>query len=77
MAQADGVVVMPPEYDPRDWRAAMDQADLWGDQIPIGVRYEETRPTYQDRLECMAPSGGQPSTCDNREILREIMLRHA
>ena len=74
---SDRCVPLPPGYDPRDWRAAMDKADLWGEQIPIGVLYEETRPTYEDRLGSKAPSGGQASARDDREILREIMSRHA
>ena len=71
---SDRCVPLPAEYDPRDWHAAMDKAGLWGEHIPIGVLYEETRPTYEDRL---AGSSPQPASCGGRDALREIMLSHA
>lgn len=74
---SDRCVPLPAEHDPGDWRVAMDKAGIWGDQIPVGVLYEETRPVYETRLNCKAPAGRQPSSRDDHTILKEIMLRYA
>ena len=42
-------------YDPHDYDAAMKKAHEWGDQIAIGVIYqEEGRPTYEDQVKALA-----------------------
>ena len=73
----DRCVRLPLEHDPGDWRKAMETADIWGGQIPIGVLYEETRPTYEDRLASSAKSIAQPSANKCRDALRTIMMSHA
>jgi len=37
-------------YKPNDRMKAMEKARQWGDKIPIGVLYEETRDTYEGDL---------------------------
>jgi 2-oxoglutarate ferredoxin oxidoreductase subunit beta len=37
-------------YDPSDKKAAMDKAQEWGDQIPIGIIYQIRSPTYEEQL---------------------------
>ncbi|MEW5718285.1 MAG: 2-oxoacid:ferredoxin oxidoreductase subunit beta [Chloroflexota bacterium] len=37
-------------YNPRDYHAAMQKAQEWGDQIPIGVFYLDERPTYESQV---------------------------
>jgi len=37
-------------YDPSDRKAALDKALIWGEEIPIGVIYEENLPVYEDQL---------------------------
>lgn len=37
------------DYDPADKAAAFKKAAEWGDQIPIGILYEQYRPAYEDR----------------------------
>ena len=37
-------------YNPRDYAAAMQKAQEWGDKIPIGVLYVDERPTYEDQV---------------------------
>ncbi|MDO8716146.1 MAG: 2-oxoacid:ferredoxin oxidoreductase subunit beta [Dehalococcoidales bacterium] len=37
-------------YNPSDKAAAFNKAQEWGDRIPIGVIYEQARPTFEDQL---------------------------
>jgi 2-oxoglutarate/2-oxoacid ferredoxin oxidoreductase subunit beta len=37
-------------YDPADKAAAAAKAEEWGDKIPIGIIYQQERPTYEDSL---------------------------
>jgi 2-oxoglutarate ferredoxin oxidoreductase subunit beta len=39
-----------PDYDPVDRMAAFGKALEWGEQIPIGIIYRGTRPTFDERL---------------------------
>lgn len=39
-----------PNYNPRDYNAALHKAREWGDQIPIGVLYLEERATYEEQI---------------------------
>jgi len=41
-------------YNPRDYAAAMQKAQEWGDQIPIGVLYVDERPTYEEQVPALA-----------------------
>jgi 2-oxoglutarate ferredoxin oxidoreductase subunit beta len=42
------------ENHPRnDWTAAMDRARQWGERIPIGLFYQETKPTFTDRIQVL------------------------
>ncbi len=72
----DRCTPLPEDYDPHDWHKAMDTAMSWGDQIPIGVVFESTRPTYESHFPvCSQGSrGSQPVDLDQ---LRKIMMAHA
>lgn len=37
-------------YDPSNKALALEKAGEWGDRIPIGVFYRETRPTYEEQI---------------------------
>jgi 2-oxoglutarate ferredoxin oxidoreductase subunit beta len=37
-------------HDPGDWSAAMARSRQWGDRIPLGILYEEQKPTFIDRI---------------------------
>jgi 2-oxoglutarate ferredoxin oxidoreductase subunit beta len=39
-----------PGYDPEDRKAAFAKALEWGDRIPIGVIYRNSRPTFEERV---------------------------
>jgi 2-oxoglutarate ferredoxin oxidoreductase subunit beta len=36
------------DYDPTDYERALVKVREWGDQIPIGLCYQTSRPTYED-----------------------------
>lgn len=42
--------VLPDEYDPTDWEAAMRVAREWGDRIPIGIIYRNERPAFGEQF---------------------------
>ena len=42
--------VLPAEYDPTDWENAMKQAMEWGEKIPLGIIYRNTRPALGKRV---------------------------
>lgn len=37
-------------YNPSDKKAALEKALIWGEEIPIGIIYEENLPVYEDQL---------------------------
>ena len=40
-------------YNPGDKAAAFNKAQEWGDRIPIGVIYEQSRPTFEEHLHAL------------------------
>jgi len=45
---------LPDSYDSTDWAAAMQTSLEWGDKIPVGLIYKNTRPPFEahfDRLQ--------------------------
>jgi 2-oxoglutarate ferredoxin oxidoreductase subunit beta len=45
------------EYDASDWNAAMEQSQIWGEEIPIGKFFERTDVPALDSLEPVLDSG--------------------
>jgi 2-oxoglutarate ferredoxin oxidoreductase subunit beta len=43
-----------PDHDPADRHAAFARALEWGDRIPIGVIYRNSRPTFEERVPMLA-----------------------
>ncbi len=43
-----------PDYDPRDFDAALKAAYEWGDRIPVGVIYKNERPSFEARFPATA-----------------------
>jgi len=41
-------------YDPSDKKAALEKALMWGEEIPIGIIYEENLPVYEDQLPALS-----------------------
>lgn len=41
-------------YDASDKKAALEKALIWGEEIPIGIIYEENLPVYEDQLPALS-----------------------
>ncbi len=41
---------LPESHEPTDWEAAMRVARQWGDTIPVGVIYRNTRPAFEEHF---------------------------
>ncbi|MDO8784656.1 MAG: 2-oxoacid:ferredoxin oxidoreductase subunit beta [Syntrophales bacterium] len=63
---------LSPDYDPTEWRAAIEVADQWGEQIPIGIIYRNDRPAFEKHFPILnhGPLVGRDV---DRIILKEIM----
>jgi len=44
---------LPDSYDPTDWTAAIQKAHEWGDTIPLGVIYKNSRPPFEAHFDCL------------------------
>ena len=42
------------KYDPSDRKAALEKSLIWGEEIPIGIIYEENLPVYEDQLPALS-----------------------
>jgi 2-oxoglutarate/2-oxoacid ferredoxin oxidoreductase subunit beta len=45
---------LPSSYAPRHWEEALAKSREWGDRIPVGVIYENTRPTFESHLAALS-----------------------
>jgi len=72
----DRCVPLPTAYDPHDWHQAMDTAQIWGDQIPVGVLFESEVPTYESRFP-VCDKGARCTQPIDREALKRIMMAYA
>ena len=71
----DRCIPLPESYDPRDWQQAMTTAMTWGDQIPIGVIFESTGPTYESRFP-VCRNGAPGARPVDFDVLQRIMMAH-
>jgi 2-oxoglutarate ferredoxin oxidoreductase subunit beta len=55
-------------YDPADKIAALDRSQEWGDKIPIGVFYQVTAPTYEDKLSGLKTGALVEQSIDARSV---------
>lgn len=46
--------LLDADYDPTDWELAMKTARQWGDEIPIGVLFEQAGASFTDKLPQLA-----------------------
>lgn len=44
------VYTLDESYDPSDRMAAFEKASEWDDRIPLGILYQEEKPTFEDKL---------------------------
>jgi 2-oxoglutarate ferredoxin oxidoreductase subunit beta len=55
-------------YDPSDKRAALGKALIWGEEIPIGIIYEENLPVYEDQLPALSDEPLVKQKIDPRRV---------
>jgi len=55
-------------YDPSDKKAALGKALIWGEEIPIGIIYEENLPVYEDQLPALSDEPLVKQKIDPRRV---------
>jgi len=55
-------------YDLSDKRAALEKALIWGEEIPIGIIYEENLPVYEDQLPALSEGSLVKQKIDPRRV---------
>ena len=55
-------------YDPSDKKAALEKALIWGEEIPIGVIYEENLPVYENQLPALSEGALVKQKIDPRRV---------
>jgi len=55
-------------YDPSDKKAALEKALIWGEEIPIGIIYEENLPVYEDQLPALSDGPLVKQKIDPRRV---------
>jgi 2-oxoglutarate ferredoxin oxidoreductase subunit beta len=55
-------------YDPSDRKAALEKALIWGEEIPIGIIYEENLPVYEDQLPALSEEPLVKQKIDPRRV---------
>jgi 2-oxoglutarate ferredoxin oxidoreductase subunit beta len=56
------------KYDPSDKKAALEKALIWGEEIPIGIIYEENLPVYEDQLPALSEEPLVKQKIDPRRV---------
>jgi 2-oxoglutarate ferredoxin oxidoreductase subunit beta len=67
---------LPDDYDPFLWERAMSTAMEWGDRIPLGVIYRNTRLPFEDHFPVLQQGSLVGSKVD-QEKLRQIVGGYA
>ncbi|MBN1282939.1 MAG: 2-oxoacid:ferredoxin oxidoreductase subunit beta [Proteobacteria bacterium] len=67
---------LPEGYDPTNWDEAMRTAMRWGEEIPIGVIYENRRRTFEEHFDWI-DDGGLVDTPYSSERLAELIKGYA
>lgn len=64
------------DYDPTNWENAMKTSIEWGEKIPVGVIYKNTRPAYCEKLTHGAACGLADSA-HNVDAMKKIVGSYA
>jgi 2-oxoglutarate ferredoxin oxidoreductase subunit beta len=56
------------KHDPSDKKAALEKALIWGEEIPIGIIYEENLPVYEDQLPALSEGPLVKQKIDSRRV---------
>jgi 2-oxoglutarate ferredoxin oxidoreductase subunit beta len=64
--------LLPSEYDPTNFEAAVKVAREWGERIPLGLIYRNERTVFEDRFPALTP-GPLVGQRLNTEMLTRVM----
>lgn len=67
---------LPVDYDPTDWQGAIKTAMEWGDRIPVGIVYRNTRPSFGEHSPRIPPRHLIEGQVDLAQ-LRKVMESYA
>jgi 2-oxoglutarate ferredoxin oxidoreductase subunit beta len=68
----DRCKILPSSYNPLDWEAAIRMAEQWGEEIPIGVIYRNTRVSFETHFSALrrgALAGGGVDLSKLRKVM--------
>ncbi len=63
------------KYDPTDYQAAVNKAEEWGAEIPLGIIYQEERPIFRDQHPQLSDGslvGSKENPADKEELLADF-----
>jgi 2-oxoglutarate ferredoxin oxidoreductase subunit beta len=63
---------LPGDYDPMNWKNALEKAAEWGDKIPIGIIYRNERKSYERHFQVLSKGPLMEKKTDMK-TLRKIM----
>jgi 2-oxoglutarate ferredoxin oxidoreductase subunit beta len=63
---------LPSDYDPSDWGSAMEKAQIWRDEIPVGIIYKNNRLSFEEGFSVLK-NGRLAGREVDRSKLAEIM----
>lgn len=63
---------LPSSYDPTDWEAAIRLSQQWGDEIPVGVIYRNSRPPFEDHIATLKKGPLVAQTVDRARLAKVI-----
>lgn len=67
---------LPADYDAHDWLSAIQTAEKWGDEIPIGVIYKNERQTLEDFMKGFGVDGLVQKSSDVKRM-KELIDSYA
>ena len=66
---------LPPDYDPANWTAAIQKAEEWGETIPVGIIYQNSKPPFEEKFPVLkhGPLVGRGL---DRKVLSKILAKY-
>ena len=66
---------LPPDYDPANWTAAIQKAEEWGETIPVGIIYQNSKPPFEENFPVLkhGPLVGRDL---DRKVLSKILAKY-
>jgi len=66
---------LPPDYDPTAWTAAIQKAEEWGETIPVGIIYQNSKPPFEESFPVLRQGPLAERDLD-RKALGEILAKY-